>query len=292
MGKKAIYTKRGNQLFIYDIETKANNNLPIGAPCYISKDERYIVGISYTDTSPRKYFLEIYDLSSKKQLLKQEVDEYPKYGLVMNEACTKIVTRSDDGMHFYDIKLNEASTTTISDISDATFSIFERTAPDTPDNLAVEVDENYHLLTWEASEDADYYRVYKRKEGEDYQNPLVYNTSSLEHYDGDIFDEGTYYYVVTAVNDIGESQHSNEVSVTVTSVNDSPKEAESFVYPNPSQDEIQIFNYEGEITIINSIGIEVWNGYLQENTAIDVSGFERGYYLVRMKDKVSKFIKS
>ncbi len=63
------------------------------------------------------------------------------------------------------------------------------------------------------------------------------------------------------------------------------------IYPNPAQDEIHILKYEGRIAIFNSLGIEVWNGYVQEGASIDISGFAEGCYIVRMKDRIAKFIK-
>jgi WD40 repeat protein len=298
---------KGNKILIdnklYDVNTGdllrtfINSTERAGVPLDISKDEKYLA--NYDD---KLKLIVIWDINSGNKLLSIPYDCHGiNYFAMLFSAdnsvlcvngCLNTTNYDISGLIYYYLDYASGGYQKVSDISDATFSISERTVPDAPENLSIEVDENSHFLKWDACEDADYYRLYKRKEGEDYQNPIVHNTDLLLYYDSDIFNEGTYFYVATAVNDIGESQYSNEVSVTVaTSVNDRPKEADAFVYPNPSQDEIRLFNYEGEVSIINSLGIEVWKGYVQENTAIDISGIGTGYYFVRMKDQVSKFIK-
>lgn len=59
------------------------------------------------------------------------------------------------------------------------------------------------------------YKVYKGTAAGDYSTPLVTITPATENYSFEQSIIGTYFFVVTAYNSVGESGHSNEVSAVV-----------------------------------------------------------------------------
>ncbi len=63
------------------------------------------------------------------------------------------------------------------------------------------------------------------------------------------------------------------------------------IYPNPSNDNISICGYEGKISILNSLGLEILELNIYSNEAIDISALASGCYVVRMNGNVLRFIK-
>jgi hypothetical protein len=86
--------------------------------------------------------------------------------------------------------------------------------PDVPNNLIATTGDTLVNLSWDAVEGADSYNV-KRSltEGGPYTTvaSVVYGTT---YTDLDVVNGTTYYYIVTAVNEDGESDPSNEASAT------------------------------------------------------------------------------
>ena len=75
------------------------------------------------------------------------------------------------------------------------------------------------------------------------------------------------------------------------SVEEKPKESDEIaINPNPASEfiEVQNPNYE-KLTILNILGEIIYSS--SEATKIDVSSFPTGIYLVRVGDRVSKFVK-
>ncbi|MBW1717269.1 MAG: fibronectin type III domain-containing protein [Deltaproteobacteria bacterium] len=75
-------------------------------------------------------------------------------------------------------------------------------------------------LTWDASSTpADGYRVFCREQGENYDYTLpVWEGSALTCTIYDLDEYGTYYFVVRAYNDSGESGNSNEACSAKSSI--------------------------------------------------------------------------
>ena len=85
---------------------------------------------------------------------------------------------------------------------------------DAPVNLVATGGNAEVTLAWEAVDDADSYNIYRSiTSGESYTAVAeeVYLTS---YTDTDVTNDTTYYYVITAVNTNGESDNSDEASVT------------------------------------------------------------------------------
>ena len=103
------------------------------------------------------------------------------------------------------------------------------TAPDSPQSVAASLGELFVELTWSLPTDdggsaITEYKVYQGTSSEIYE--YVFVTTQLEF--NDTFVEGgtTYYYVVTAVNEVGESSLSVERDAT-------PSEGSSSGDPSP-----------------------------------------------------------
>jgi hypothetical protein len=94
------------------------------------------------------------------------------------------------------------------------------------------------------------------------------------------------YYFMSAENGGLYRSHDRFVSVEET-----PKPSDGIIInPNPATDFIEVRNPNYEIvTILNILGETIFT--TSEISKIDVSTYPRGIYLVRIGDKVSKFVK-
>lgn len=88
------------------------------------------------------------------------------------------------------------------------------TPPDSPFNLRGTPSNNSVLLSWESVINATGYNVKRSiKPGGPYTT-ITSNIPGTTYTDTEVISGTTYYYVVTAVNEVAESEHSNEVVVT------------------------------------------------------------------------------
>jgi len=103
---------------------------------------------------------------------------------------------------------------------------------------------------------------------------------------------GSHDYFVTAVYDGGESVPSNVVTVLVTGMDELSENSVS-VYPNPTTGKFTIaFNSElsAEVVLMDITGKEVYNETINGSSQIDVTGLQKGIYLVRILDTTSNNI--
>jgi len=103
---------------------------------------------------------------------------------------------------------------------------------------------------------------------------------------------GSHDYFVTAVYDGGESVPSNIVTVLVTGMVELSENSVS-VYPNPTTGKFTIaFNSElsAEVVLMDITGKEVYNETINGSSQIDVTGLQKGIYLVRILDTTSNKI--
>jgi type IX secretion system substrate protein len=121
------------------------------------------------------------------------------------------------------------------------------------------------LLTWDAQDDVTY-TVYIYTQGSD-TTVLAEGLTSPEYLHTEELPNNTYYYVVTASNEAGTSDHSNEVHATITSVEDYfNTDTEIKLFPNPTT---QILNMKFS---------------LKENTSIHISVRDMAGRVMDMKD--------
>jgi len=63
------------------------------------------------------------------------------------------------------------------------------------------------------------------------------------------------------------------------------------LYPNPATDQVYLPNEEGAFQIINSLGVKVAEGQIQQSTGIDVQNLPSGVYLLRTNSHTYPFTK-
>jgi len=95
------------------------------------------------------------------------------------------------------------------------------TIPNPPSSLTTNAGENYVEISWNAPENdggspITSYRVYRGTQTGEYS--LIFITTRTTYNDTLILGETTYYYVITAVNALGESYYSQEEEATPTGV--------------------------------------------------------------------------
>jgi hypothetical protein len=79
----------------------------------------------------------------------------------------------------------------------------------------------------------------------------------------------------------------------INSVEEMTTEAINII-PNPASDYIEIWNYTGEIKILNILGQEMLTGNIQnsspERSLVDISEMKAGIYLLQAGKKLIKFV--
>lgn len=150
--------------------------------------------------------------------------------------------------------------------------------------VTAELDGKYAVLSWNAVEDALYYNVY-------FEDELLGNTQQLGakiELDG----PGTYCFSITAVNIAGESEHSEEVCVKY---GDGIEENEvAFnIYPNPVENQlfIETESYVEEISIYTVTGVLVYSEADFRDNTIDVSDFDGGVYIMKVRTENGEIVK-
>ncbi|HEX7056714.1 MAG TPA: S-layer homology domain-containing protein, partial [Bacilli bacterium] len=98
-----------------------------------------------------------------------------------------------------------------------------RLAPAAPTGLAAVAGDGHATLTWDAVAGAISYRIYQSTTPADYGDAIATVTEAVYGYDAvGLVNGTTYYFVVTAVNDGGESAHSKEAKATPSTVPAAP----------------------------------------------------------------------
>ncbi len=102
----------------------------------------------------------------------------------------------------------------------------------------------------------------------------------------------THNYYVTAVYESGESVPSNVVTVVVTDISNVTSD-DIVIYPNPTNGLFTINfadNKIVDIAIIDITGKEVYQNTLNNSSHINVTGLQKGLYLVRLLDETTNKI--
>jgi fibronectin type 3 domain-containing protein len=92
-------------------------------------------------------------------------------------------------------------------------------SPFSPKDLQTTYGNNYVNLSWQEPEydggsEIYGYKIYKGQEPGKEEYLKIINTTSLSFTDNDVVNGETYYYYVTAINEVGESKYSNDVNAT------------------------------------------------------------------------------
>ena len=87
----------------------------------------------------------------------------------------------------------------------------------------------------------------------------------------------------------GETYEANNQNISgITNMNISSKMR---VYPNPSNNRIYILGADGDLSIHNLIGQEVFSDYVDNTISVDISNWNAGVYFIKSNQKVIKIIK-
>jgi len=86
--------------------------------------------------------------------------------------------------------------------------------PSSPTNLSGSASSEKVTLTWEPVDGADTYTIKRSSTQGGPYNEIGTGVTETTYVDNSLTNETTYYYIVTAVNRLGESSPSNEVSLT------------------------------------------------------------------------------
>ena len=158
------------------------------------------------------------------------------------------------------------------------------------------------VIEWEAVETAIFYYVY-------YNGSLVGDGQVMgTEVEILVNPETTYCFTVTAVNTVGESEHSNEACATTPAEEgeepETPENPEGNIeiaennfniYPNPATSEVKItsaINGEAEINIFDMTGRCVKNIRVANinDATINVSDINKGVYFINVAGNIEKLI--
>ena len=140
-------------------------------------------------------------------------------------------------------------------------------------------------LTWDPVDNANSYTVYENNEWKGYATENTYEIGYNE--------ETTVIYTVTSSCELGESEHSEPITVIIQ--NDAINEYENLfdIYPNPVDNHLIIKTQENieEISIYNIVGLCVYHEISNISEIIDMSSLSSGTYFVEIKTDKGEIIK-
>ena len=142
-------------------------------------------------------------------------------------------------------------------------------------DLTARVESYGVVLTWNATENATSYEVYRNGE----RIATETNTSSIDLQGH----EGDTYYIITNCANGGTSNASETATAIVTGI--SEVETSIDIFPNPANDILNITSSEiiSEIEIVNTLGQVVYRKEVNSNNAVcDVNGLANGIYVVKV----------
>lgn len=169
----------------------------------------------------------------------------------------------------------------------------KQTIPNSINNLKIELtNDNRPKLTWNDSQENIYYNIYRRQNDGTYEEAIKTKVYNNFFYDSPSLINGKYFWTITAVNDIGESEKSNEVSLNITSINDT-KNNGNIIF---SKNIININNpYIYNNFKIIDINGKIWKEIKPISNEISVQNLPTGAYFLLMEGptpKKFKFIKN
>ena len=167
----------------------------------------------------------------------------------------------------------------------------EPTVPAAPVVRVKEVTSTTVILEWDVVEGATKYALYS---GDEKLGELAETIAGVQGLDP----KTTYCFTVTAINEAGESAHSEEVcATTLPGEGVAENEAAFNIYPNPAVDRV-VIETEATIeavTIYTLTGVMVYSEVDFNNNTINVSDFASGVYVMKVRTEngevVKRFIK-
>lgn len=154
------------------------------------------------------------------------------------------------------------------------------TKPEAPINLTALGGDSKVDLTWSATEGANTYTVKRSTTAGGTYTAIAENLTFTNYSDTDVTNRTTYYYIVTAINDAGESDSSNEASAT-------PQESGT---PEPTGDRaILVVTMTNGVISEYDLSISEVNAFVKwyEDKA---DGYGKAVYTINKNSNVAPFL--
>lgn len=165
------------------------------------------------------------------------------------------------------------------------------TIPEKPMVVAEAVSIDAIEVSWNKIENATHYNLYEGSE------VIAENLNDTIFVVSNLMPKTEYCFSVTAANEAGESEHSENACDTTLSNEglDEMLTNDFDVYPNPATSEITItseLNGETDVRIYDMTGRCVKNIRVDEinNTTIDISDIDKGVYFINVNGQIEKLL--
>ncbi|MFW5928037.1 MAG: fibronectin type III domain-containing protein, partial [Thermoplasmatota archaeon] len=164
-----------------------------------------------------------------------EITEYKVYRKIENEDFNELTTVqstsytdnsvSNSETYYYQVSAvnSEGEGNKSEEVSATPSSQEENVPPSSPRQVNADGNEKEVILSWDASNDnggseITEYKVYRGEDGESLTE--LTTTSSTSYTDNSVSKDNTYLYKISAVNDIGEGDKSEEITASIKSEDD------------------------------------------------------------------------
>lgn len=142
--------------------------------------------------------------------------------------------------------------------ANGTLNLTVSTPPPAPTGLTGTANNKTSNLSWNSVPTASGYNVMRSNTSDGPYNTILNNTSNLSFTDSLVSYGATYYYVVTALNNAGESPYSAEISVAT------PKASQSITFSSLSPKTMSDPDFDAEATTSSGLAVS----YTSSNTAV------------------------
>jgi len=159
----------------------------------------------------------------------------------------------------------------------------------TPANVTIEVLNDRFFITWQGN--AASYQLYRN-------NSLFATTNTTTYTDTNLTVSANYCYKIKAVEGGCESEFSNEVCQKIVGIAETKRVIPLRIYPNPTNGQLTIVMNDEQLTMNNVEIYSTMGQKLQSITVnpqseivIDVSHLASGMYLLKVENKMVRFVK-
>jgi Secretion system C-terminal sorting domain/Carbohydrate esterase, sialic acid-specific acetylesterase/Fibronectin type III domain len=172
---------------------------------------------------------------------------------------------------------------------ESTISVNTSAVLSTPELTTDQITHESVRVKWKAIPNATKYVLERQAENETAFSKILETNTLLENIDNKLKSNLKYTYRLKAFSDVSESNYGSvEAKTLVILANQEEEKSILKVYPNPAKNELNISFSEiftGEISLVDMLGRNYLEVKLlkQKSVLLDVSGFEKGVYFLRIK---------